>query len=114
MGKCGGVTEMLKIAAMADAYGLPVAPHFTEFIDVPVIASLPNGLICEYVQVMSEPLSQLFVNPYRPIDGYITPLNKPGFGLEVNQDMAKRFSVRPAPELMRRTTVRGWRWPPYA
>ena len=114
LGKCGGVTEMLKIAAMADAYGLPVAPHFTEFTDVPVISALPNGLICEYVQVMSEPLSQLFVNPFKPVNGYITPLNKPGFGLEVNPDVAKKFSVRPAPEQMRRTTVRGWRWPPYA
>jgi L-alanine-DL-glutamate epimerase-like enolase superfamily enzyme len=114
LGKCGGVTEMLKIAAMADAYGLPMAPHFTEFTDVPVIASLPNGLICEYVQVMSEALSQLFINPFKPMNGYITPLNKSGFGLEVNPDVAKKFSVRPAPEMMRRTTVRGWRWPPYA
>ena len=114
LGKCGGVTELLKIAAMADAYGLPMAPHFTEFTDVPVIASLPNGLICEYVQVMSEALSPLFINPFKPLNGYITPLDKPGFGLEVNPDVAKKFSVRPAPEMTLRTTVRGSRWPPYA
>lgn len=113
IGKCGGVTEFLKIAAMADAYGLPVCPHFSEFIDVPCIAAVPNGLFHEYVQVSFMASSQLLKEHVGPVDGMIAPLNKPGFGIELNPDAVKKFRERPAPELLRRSTVRGWRWPPY-
>lgn len=46
IGKCGGVTEWIKIAAMADAYGLPVCPHAGGNLAASLVAAVPNGLFC--------------------------------------------------------------------
>ncbi len=113
IGKCGGVTEFLKIAAMADSYGLPVCPHFSAFLDVPCIAAIPNGLFHEYVKISMEAVSQLVVSPVKPVNGMIKPLDKPGFGIELKPGAVKKFSRKPASGETRATTKRGWRWPPY-
>lgn len=112
IGKCGGVTEYLKIAAMADAHGLPVCPVNNDFIDVPVIAAIPNGLFHEHVAVNIEPVYQIVRDPVKPVNGMTTPSNRPGFGIEVDTDAVKKFTKRPA-KVIPRSTVRGWRWPPY-
>ncbi|MFH1639221.1 MAG: mandelate racemase/muconate lactonizing enzyme family protein [Chloroflexota bacterium] len=111
IGKCGGVTEFLKIAAMADAFGLPVCPHFSAFVDVPCIAAVPNGLFHEYVKIAFDASSKLLKEHVQPLDGMIAPLNKPGFGIELDPDALKKFSTKltSAP----RGSIRGWRWPPY-
>ncbi len=114
IGKCGGVTEFLKIAALADAYGLPVCPHFSEFVDVPCIAGIPNGLFHEYVEVSFDAVRQVVKDFSLPVNGMVTPLDKPGFGIELNPDAVKKFSKQPSPDQIRRSTVRGYRWPPYA
>lgn len=111
--KCGGVTEFLKIAAMADAHGLPVCPHFSNFTDVPCIAAVPNGLFHEYAADMFEPASKLLKHAARPAAGMIAPLDRPGFGIELVDDAAERFGRPPEGEQAQRLTVRGWRWPPY-
>lgn len=113
IGKCGGVTEFLKIAALADAYGLPVCPHNSPFLDVPCIAAVPNGLFHEFVAVSFEPISQVVKGAVKPKGGMIAPFDKPGFGIEVNAEAAKKFAQRPSADQMRRTTFRGFRWPPY-
>lgn len=111
--KCGGVTEFMKIAAMADAYGLPVCPHFSNFTDVACVAAVPNGLFHEYAEDMFEPASRLLTDCAKPSSGRITPLDKPGFGIELNADAAREFARKPDGGTTARSTVRGWRWPPY-
>ncbi len=115
VGKCGGVTEFIKIAAMADAYGLPVCPHFSFFTDVPMIAAIPNGLFSEYAHEFFEPVEQLFVDPVKPKNGESSPSNKPGFGIELNEEAIKelRAKPKPSPDKIRFSTKKGWRWPPY-
>ncbi len=111
--RCGGLTEFLKIAAMADAYGLPVCPHHSALTDTPAIAALPNGLFHEYAEEMFEPVSKMVMDCARPHRGMITPLDKPGFGIELNPEAVERYRHKPVQQDFRRTTVRGWRWPPY-
>ncbi len=113
IGKCGGVTEFIKIAAMADAYGLPICPHHTEYIDVSVVAAVPNGLFHECVYDFFEPMGQIFVDRVRPINGEISPSNKPGFGIEINEEGIQRLKVKPVPEKLKWTVKKGWRWPPF-
>jgi L-alanine-DL-glutamate epimerase-like enolase superfamily enzyme len=113
IGKCGGVTEFIKIAAMADAHGLPVCPHYSAFTDVPCIAGIPNGLFHEYVKVAFDSASQVFTGCARPANGMIAPLNKPGFGIELDFEYLKKFSRRPPGEQVPFSSRRGWRWPPY-
>jgi len=113
IGICGGVTEFIKIAAMADAYGLPVCPHGSSYISVPVIAAVPNGLFSEYIQGIHDPMGQVFVDPIKPRNGELSPSNKPGFGLELNEEAIERLKVKPRPEKLRHSVKKGWRWPPY-
>jgi len=113
IGKCGGVTEFIKIAAMADAYGLPICPHHTEYIDVPLVAAVPNGLFHECVYEFFEPMGQLFIDPIKPTNGEISPSSKPGFGIEINGKTIERWKRRPSPEKTNWTVKKGWRWPPY-
>lgn len=100
--KCGGVTEFLKIAAMADAHGLPVCPHFSNFVDVAYASALPNGLFHEFARDFFEPASQLMVHFVTPSDGRVAPLDKPGFGLGLGSD-AKDLQDTPPPDARRGT-----------
>jgi L-alanine-DL-glutamate epimerase-like enolase superfamily enzyme len=113
IGKCGGVTEFVKIAAMADAYGLPVCPHHTEYIDASLVAAIPNGLFHEYIYEFSEPLGKVLVDPIRPRNGEISPSSKPGFGIEFDGEAIQRLRSKPSPEKLVWSVKKGWRWPPY-
>jgi L-alanine-DL-glutamate epimerase-like enolase superfamily enzyme len=113
IGKCGGVTEFIKIAAMADAFGLPVCPHHTEFVDAALVAAIPNGLFQEHILEFSEPMEPLFVDPIRPKNGQISPSGKPGFGIVLNEIGMKTLSVKPTAGTLGYPVKKGWRWPPY-
>ena len=111
--KCGGVTEWVKIAAIADAYGLPVCPHGSSYITTPVVAAVPNGLFSEYVHVSHDTMGQVFIDPIKAKNGEISPSNKPGFGVEFNEEAIERLKVNPSPKELKRSLKKGWRWPPY-
>lgn len=98
---CGGVLTMKKIAAMAEAQYIKVAPHnpmspLATVINVHFAASTPNFFILEYSapdsgarkNVINEPL---MVNK----DGYVNIPNKPGWGVELNEEAFK--SMPPSP-----------------
>jgi galactonate dehydratase len=92
---------MKKIAAMAEAQYMRVAPHnpmspMATAVNVHFAASTPNFHILEYhapdngawKDVLKEPL---MVNK----DGYLDIPNKPGWGVELNEEAFK--SMPPAP-----------------
>ena len=98
---CGGVLTLKKIAALAEAQYILVAPHnpmspLATAINVHFAASTPNFYILEYAapdsgarkNVLKEPL---MVNK----DGYLDIPNKPGWGMELNEEAFK--SMPPAP-----------------
>lgn len=79
----GGVTEWRKVAALADAYEIPVAPHGNQEIHLPLVAGVRGGLILEYyhenvVGVMQEMLAErLPLNS----DGTVSVPDRSGFGV---------------------------------
>ena len=87
--KCGGLLETRKIAAMAEVYGIPIAPHgvatqLGKMAMSHICASVPNFKIqewsvWEYGQQMAEPAE------YR--NGYVYLPEKPGIGIELLQDV---------------------------
>ena len=95
---CGGLTELRKIAAVATAYGKRIIPHVGGQHTYHFLASYPNAFLAEF-PVMSglcdkilpqhEPL---FTGESLPVDGTITLSEEPGFGLTLNEDIAR---VRP-------------------
>jgi L-alanine-DL-glutamate epimerase-like enolase superfamily enzyme len=90
--KAGGITEYRKIAALASAFHIPVAPHGSPHMAVHLLASTPNALIMEtYPAVESQ------FNPALPLypvkDGSITVPESPGLGIDPDPDIVKRYQV---------------------
>lgn len=112
--RCGGVTEWIKIAAIADAYGLPMCPHAATEIAASLVTSVPNGLWVEASRSISPENSPL-IDPILPKDGEISPPAKPGFGIEYDMEAVAKLQSAPRPDLedLWFATHRGWQWPPY-
>lgn len=88
----GGMTELLKIAAMAAAYDLPVVPHASGPYSYHFVVSQHNCPFQEYLanspdgKTVDPVFGDLFLNEPIPRNGYldVSILDKPGFGLELN------------------------------
>jgi len=84
----GGLTEMVKIAALASAYGIPLIPHHGGLASLHLIASqaLSTCPIQEWL-IQHGVLSQaLLAWKIQPRDGYIDLPTASGLGLELNED----------------------------
>lgn len=90
--KAGGITEYRKIAALASAFHIPVAPHGNPFMAVHLLASTSNTLIMEtYPGVKSKYNLALPLFPVK--DGYITAPDKPGLGIDPDPEIVKKYRV---------------------
>ncbi|MDZ7305389.1 MAG: mandelate racemase/muconate lactonizing enzyme family protein [candidate division KSB1 bacterium] len=90
--KAGGITEYRKIAALASAFHIPVAPHGSPHMAVHLLAATPNALIMEtYPGVESQ------YNPALPLfpvkDGFITVPDKPGLGIDPDPALVQKYVV---------------------
>ena len=81
----GGLTEMRKIAAVADTWGLTISPHLFPELMVQVMASIPNGLMLEYLDFLDD----LWVDPVLPKNGMMSPSQKPGHGLSFKEEILR-------------------------
>jgi L-alanine-DL-glutamate epimerase-like enolase superfamily enzyme len=83
LSRVGGIGNWMKVAAMAEAFNLPVVSHLLPEIHVHLIASIPNGLTVEYM-----PWSfRLFEKVPEPVSGELIVPDKPGLGLEFSRDI---------------------------
>lgn len=90
--KAGGITEYRKIAALASAFHVPVAPHGSPHMAVHLLAATPNALIMEtYPGVESQFNPALPLYPVR--EGYITVPEGPGLGIDPDPEMVRKYQV---------------------
>jgi galactonate dehydratase len=87
---CGGLLEGKKIAAMAEAEYLTVAPHnpmgpVSTAVSAHFAISTPNFLILEYVPDHEGPSRELILEPFKYADGWLEVPDKPGLGIELNE-----------------------------
>ncbi len=97
---CGGLLEMKKIAAMAEAHSVMVAPHnpvgpLATVVNVHFAASTPNFLILEYHPDDQAPRKDLLQEPVMVKNGYIPLPTKPGFGVELNEEAFPHYPPKP-------------------
>ena len=88
---CGGLLEMRKIAAIAEAHYITIAPHnpmgpLATAVNVHFAAATPNFKILEYVNPMGTEWESWVDEPYLPKDGYLELRDRPGLGLDINED----------------------------
>ena len=88
--RCGGITEWLKIAHMADCYNMQASPHFVMELHLPLVAAIPNGLFVEYIPSLDAVLRK----PLKLEDGCFRPSQEPGLGIDWDMEKLERYRVR--------------------
>ena len=94
VGWCGGITELIKISALADAYGALVVPHGSSVYSYHFVITRTNSPFAEFLMMAPEadevvPMFQpLLVGEPVPVNGRMRLPDTPGFGVELNPDVA--------------------------
>jgi L-alanine-DL-glutamate epimerase-like enolase superfamily enzyme len=103
---CGGLSEARKIAAMAEAWHLPVAPHdctgpVVLTASTHLSLNAPNAVLQESVRAFLRTWYRDLLTELPPVsDGFITVPSGPGLGTRLNSDLDRAYEVR-----RRRTTA---------
>lgn len=95
----GGLSEMKKIAAMAEAHYVTVAPHnpmgpVATAVNVHFAIATQNFLILEYIPDDEPPRRDLVKEPLVVKDGYIEAPARPGLGIELNEEAFGKYPYR--------------------
>jgi L-alanine-DL-glutamate epimerase-like enolase superfamily enzyme len=89
LGRIGGVTPWRHVASLAHGFGVTVGGHVLPEIHVHLLTAIPNPQLVEYV-----PRSAALLQSMPAIvDGMLVVPPGGGFGLELNQDAVRRFTV---------------------
>jgi L-rhamnonate dehydratase len=97
--RVGGITQARKIAALAEAHGIPVIPHAGQMHNYHVVMASLNSPMAEYfpmvdVEVGNELFWYLFAGEPTAKEGFIDLADDvPGFGLSINDANLGDFEV---------------------
>lgn len=104
LSRCGGITETMRIAALASAAGLPVCTHgchtgLNMAASVHVLASIDCARYFEGDGSADNPLrSQLCSASYElAADGTVLPLEGPGLGVEIDEEFLRAHPITDGP-----------------
>jgi len=95
VGWCGGLTELVRIADLADEYGIPVVPHGSSVYSYHFVITRQSTEFAEFL-MMAPKADQIvpMFNPLligEPLPNYgklnIAALDKPGFGVVLNREL---------------------------
>ena len=75
---CGGVTVFMKVARLAEAFGLPVTSHGAHDITVHLLAACSNA---SYLEAHGFGLDAFIEHPMEVVDGVATAPERPGHGM---------------------------------
>ncbi len=90
----GGITEFMKVAALAQAHDLPIAPHGNQDVHVHLVSAIPNGLILEYYRGSTDPMWGKTYKSGLQVEGeYVFPPDRPGLGIELNEEALAQYRV---------------------
>ena len=84
--RVGGITGWRKVAALAEAAGIPIASHVYAEIGVHLMCAAANGLVLEVLPWWP----RLFIEPLRIEGGAAHPPEAPGLGLTPDPEVLQR------------------------
>lgn len=95
LGRVGGILEGKKIAAMAEACHVVIAPHLycgpvVGAANVQLATCSPNFLIQESIKEWGGFHGEILKKPMRWEGGFIIPPTEPGLGVELDEDVARK------------------------
>jgi galactonate dehydratase len=96
-GRAGGLLQMKKMAAMAEAHFITFAPHsgslgpVAEMAAVQLLCTLPNFLILEHLDI-DVPQRYEVIDPQPEIvDGHIVVSDRPGLGVDIVEEAIAHY-----------------------
>jgi L-alanine-DL-glutamate epimerase-like enolase superfamily enzyme len=97
---CGGITEAMRISALASAHNLRLAPHLWAgapafAAGLHVAAASPAGFIVEYSLGANPLLHDLVEEDFLVKDGMIEVPDRPGLGITMREDFLQKHTVAP-------------------
>lgn len=95
---CGGLLEMKRVGALSEAMGLEVSPHgpaspVGNAAAAHVCATMPNFLILEHAYGEVPWRAELVDPPETLEHGHMTLSQRPGFGIELNEKIARKYAA---------------------
>lgn len=91
----GGITEWMKIAHLAQAFGKPVAPHFMMELSLHLLCGVQNAFMLEDVVGGSLTELGLLEEPIVVADGIGRPSERPGHGIVFDRAALKAHVLEP-------------------
>lgn len=94
VGWCGGLTELIKISALADAHGALVIPHGSSVYSYHFVITRHNSPFAEFLMMHPQAtevvpmFSPLLLDEPVPVNGRLGVPDRPGFGVRLNPDCA--------------------------
>lgn len=88
---CGGVTVFMKVAALAEAFNLPVTSHGAHDITVHLLAAAPNR---SFLEVHGFDLNRFIESPMRIVDGKAVAPDAPGHGVAFHRAALEPYRRR--------------------
>ena len=93
-----GITETLRICALASTHGLTVAPHlwggavlFASGLQL--ATAVPCVTTLEFSRGENPLLHDLVEEPFELVDGHVVPSDRPGLGLTLRRDFVRSITV---------------------
>ena len=95
--RAGGITEITKITALAARHNVPVSFHtwgdgVALAASVHLSAALRDCIVMELDYTYNPLREELLREPFKVQEGYLIPPEKPGLGIELDQDALQRFA----------------------
>jgi L-alanine-DL-glutamate epimerase-like enolase superfamily enzyme len=95
---CGGISEAMRIGAIASAYNLRLAPHLWTgalafAAGLHVAAASPAGWILEYSLGANPLLHELAAEKFTVHDGMLEVPDRPGLGVTIDEAFVQRHAV---------------------
>ena len=103
--RIGGITEAKKIGILAETFLVKIAPHdgsagpVAEMANIQVLASLPN---CIYLEHRADDVpwrTEVAVGVIPEAEGYIPVPNRPGLGIDLDEDAMAEHPVHAVEEM---------------
>jgi L-rhamnonate dehydratase len=89
---CGGITELIKISALADAHNVLVVPHGSSVYSYHFVVTRQNSPFSEFLMMAPEAdkivpmFHPLLLDEPVPVNGRMKVPDAPGFGVRLNPD----------------------------
>jgi galactonate dehydratase len=99
-GRAGGISQMKKLAGMAEAHHIMMAPHsgtlgpVAEFAALHLLAAIPNTLMLERIENDWAGRNEVISAPPVLENGHLIVPTAPGLGIDINEEAIARYPSR--------------------